>query len=49
MIVLATAVGTVPYAVILGTAYCAGLTCGRLFAVPFALLAAGAVPVIAFG
>ena len=28
-------------------AYCAGLTCGRLFAVPFALLAAAAVPVIA--
>lgn len=30
-------------------AYCAGLTCGRLFAVPFALLAAAAVPVIALG
>ena len=39
LIVLATAVGTV--------AYCAGLTCGRMFAGPFALLAAAAVPVIA--
>ena len=39
LIVLATAVGA--------AAYCAGLTCGRLFAVPFALLAAAAVPVIA--
>lgn len=33
---------------IVGTAsYCAGLTCGRLFAVPFALLAAASVPIIA--
>ena len=39
LIYLTTAVGTV--------AYCAGLTCGRLCAVPFALLAAAAVPVIA--
>lgn len=41
LIVLATAVGTV--------AYCAGLTCGRMFAVPFALLAAAVLPVIALG
>ena len=41
LILLSTAAGT--------TAYCAGLTCGRLFAVPFALLAAAAVPVIALG
>ena len=41
LIVLATAVGT--------AAYCTGLTCGRLFAVPFALLAAAAVIVIAMG
>ena len=39
LIVLATAVGAV--------AYCAGLPCGRLFAVPFALLAAAVLPVIA--
>ena len=41
LIVMSTAVGTV--------AYCAGLTCGRVFAVPFALVAAGAVVVIALG
>ena len=41
LIVLATAVGTVAYA--------AGLPCGRLFAVPFSLLAAAAVPVMALG
>ncbi len=41
LIVLATAVGAV--------AYCAGLPCGRLFAVPFAMLAAAVLPVIALG
>ena len=29
-------------------AYVSALTCGRWFAIPFALLAAAAVPVIAF-
>ena len=39
MIVLSTAVGV--------AAYCAGLPCGRMFAVPFALLVAAVLPVIA--
>ena len=30
-------------------AYCAGLTCGRMFAGPFAMLAAAVLPVIALG
>ena len=41
LILLSTAAGT--------AAYCAGLPCGRLFAVPFALLAAAVLPVIALG
>lgn len=41
LILLSTAAGT--------AAYCAGLPCGRLFAAPFALLAAAAVAVIALG
>lgn len=40
MIYLATLAGVVAYA--------SALPCGRLFAVPLALLAAAAVPVIAF-
>ena len=41
LIVLSTTVGTV--------AYCAGLPCGRLASVAFALLAAAVLPVIALG
>ena len=43
---LSTIVGTAAYVAILSMAYDAGLTCGRLFAAPIALLAA-AVPIIA--
>lgn len=41
LICLATCAGT--------AAYCACLPCGRLFAAPFALLAAAVLPVIALG